>query len=105
MSTRTFALPLVAAGVTAALMIAATPFAFGSDDVPGPATHRIQYSPYPEKNFPNRVYFGDTHMHTSYSADAGMIGNTLGPDDASLPGRLTSSWSPITRRTSASLRC
>ncbi|MDH5175396.1 MAG: DUF3604 domain-containing protein [Gammaproteobacteria bacterium] len=82
MSTRTFVLPLLAAAVTAALMIAATPFVFASDDVPGPPTHKIQYSPYPEKNFPNRVYFGDTHLHTSYSADAGMIGNTLGPDEA-----------------------
>ena len=40
------------------------------------------YSPYPEQNFPNRVFFGDTHLHTSYSADAGMIGNKLGPDEA-----------------------
>ena len=40
------------------------------------------YSPYPEQNFPNRVFFGDAHLHTSYSADAGMIGNTLGPDEA-----------------------
>jgi hypothetical protein len=46
------------AAVTAALMIAATPVASASDDVPGPATHRIRYSPYPEENFPNRVYFG-----------------------------------------------
>jgi hypothetical protein len=42
----------------------------------------IQYSPYPDEDFPNNVYFGDTHLHTSYSADAGMIGNTLGPDEA-----------------------
>ena len=42
------------------------------------------YSPYPEQNFPNRVFFGDAHLHTSYSADAGMIGNTLGPDEAYL---------------------
>ena len=42
----------------------------------------IQYSPYPEEDFPNNVYFGDTHLHTSYSADAGMIGNTLGPEEA-----------------------
>lgn len=40
------------------------------------------YSPYPEQNFPNRVFFGDTHLHTSYSTDAGMVGNTLGPDEA-----------------------
>ena len=82
MSRRVFAVRPLAAALTTALMIVATPFAFASDDVPGPATHRIQYSPYPEKNFPNRVYFGDTHLHTSYSADAGMIGNTLGPDEA-----------------------
>lgn len=40
------------------------------------------YSPYPQQNFPNRVFFGDTHLHTSYSTDAGMVGNTLGPDEA-----------------------
>ena len=42
----------------------------------------MKYSPYPEQNFPNRVFFGDTHLHTSYSTDAGMIGNRLGPEDA-----------------------
>lgn len=40
------------------------------------------YSPYPEENFPNQVFFGDTHLHTSYSTDAGMFGNTLGPEEA-----------------------
>jgi len=40
------------------------------------------YSPYPEQNFPNTVYFGDTHLHTSYSVDAGMAGNKVGPEDA-----------------------
>jgi hypothetical protein len=40
------------------------------------------YSPYPEQTFPNRVYFGDTHLHTSYSTDAGMAGQKLGPEDA-----------------------
>jgi hypothetical protein len=36
------------------------------------------YGPYPD----NRVLFGDTHLHTSYSTDAGMRGITLGPEDA-----------------------
>ena len=45
------------------------------------------YSPYVERtmsdaNFAEGVYFGDTHVHTSYSADAGMLGNTLGPEEA-----------------------
>ncbi len=40
------------------------------------------YSPYPEQTFPNRVLFGDTHLHTSYSTDAGMAGQTVGPEDA-----------------------
>ena len=33
-------------------------------------------------NLYNDVYWGDTHLHTSYSTDAGMIGNTLGPEEA-----------------------
>ena len=53
-----------------------------AQDVPGPADKKIIYSPYPAKTFPNRVYFGDTHLHTSYSADAGMAGAIVGPEDA-----------------------
>lgn len=40
-------------------------------DVPPPSDKKVEYSPYPEKTFPNQVYFGDTHLHTSYSTDAG----------------------------------
>jgi len=40
------------------------------------------YSPYANPKHAQRVYFGDLHLHTSYSADAGMIGNTLGPAEA-----------------------
>ena len=52
------------------------------EDVPGVFPADRSYSPYPEQEFPNQVFFGDTHLHTSYSADAGMVGNTLGPDQA-----------------------
>ena len=45
------------------------------------------YSPYVARtatnaNFAEGVYWGDTHLHTSYSTDAGMLGNTLGPEEA-----------------------
>ena len=49
------------------------------DDFKAP---KKEYSPYVGDYFPNRVYFGDTHLHTSWSTDAGMIGATLGPDEA-----------------------
>ena len=41
-----------------------------------------QYSPYLRHDYPDRVFFGDTHVHTSYSTDAGMTGNRLGPEEA-----------------------
>lgn len=40
------------------------------------------YSPYAGRNFPTRPLFGDTHLHTSLSLDAGMTGCILGPEDA-----------------------
>jgi hypothetical protein len=46
------------------------------------AGEKTEYSPYLDDHFPNQVYFGDTHLHTSYSADAGFVGTTLGPDEA-----------------------
>jgi len=41
-----------------------------------------EYSPYLDRGYPDRVYFGDTHLHTAYSTDAGMFGTRLGPDEA-----------------------
>ena len=43
-----------------------------------------KYSPFVDVDYPNQVFFGDTHCHTSFSTDAGMLGNKLGPDDAYL---------------------
>ncbi len=40
------------------------------------------YSPYAGRNFPTRPFFGDTHLHTSFSFDAGAFGARLGPKDA-----------------------
>lgn len=41
-----------------------------------------EYSPNLSADYPDSVYFGDTHLHTSYSVDAGMIGDRLGPEEA-----------------------
>ncbi|MEY9558460.1 DUF3604 domain-containing protein [Sinorhizobium fredii] len=40
------------------------------------------YSPYVGRDFPTRPFFGDTHLHTSFSMDAGAFGARLGPTDA-----------------------
>lgn len=40
------------------------------------------YSPYAGRNFPTRPFFGDTHLHTSFSMDAGAFGARLGPREA-----------------------
>jgi hypothetical protein len=48
-----------------------------SDLYPGKA-----YSPYAERGFPDRVYWGDTHLHTGLSVDAGLFGARLGLEEA-----------------------
>ena len=40
------------------------------------------FSPYAGRNFPTEVYWGDTHLHTSQSMDAGAFGVRLMPEDA-----------------------
>ena len=40
------------------------------------------YSPYADRAFPTRPLFGDTHVHTALSADAGGGGTTLLPRDS-----------------------
>lgn len=40
------------------------------------------YSPYAGRNFPTRPFFGDTHLHTGFSMDAGAAGARLTPNDA-----------------------
>ena len=40
------------------------------------------YSPYAGKNFPTKVLWGDTHLHTKLSLDARAFGVTLGPEEA-----------------------
>jgi len=44
---------------------------------------RKEFSPYANRGrYPTNVYFGDTHLHTALSMDAGTFGNRLGLDEA-----------------------
>jgi len=40
------------------------------------------YSPYAQRSFPTFPLWGDTHLHTALSMDAGLFGNRLGPREA-----------------------
>lgn len=40
------------------------------------------YSPYVGETFPKNVYWGDTHLHTSNSFDAGFANFRVGPEEA-----------------------
>ncbi len=40
------------------------------------------YSPYAGRNFPERPLWGDSHLHTNLSMDAGLFGNRLAPTEA-----------------------
>jgi len=50
--------------------------------LPDARADRDHYSPYVNDAYPDKVFYGDTHLHTAYSTDAGLFGNILGPDDA-----------------------
>jgi hypothetical protein len=67
-----------------ALAFSQTDISPTADDV---AKKEKTYSPFVERternsDFTEGVYWGDTHLHTRYSSDSGMIGNRLGPDEA-----------------------
>jgi len=71
-----------------ALVAVAAATAFAQDPVPAekglenafkPQKH---FSPYAGRNFPTRPYWGDTHLHTALSMDAGAFGARLLPVDA-----------------------
>ncbi len=77
--TSTFALGLIAASLTANAQI--PPPKDPSDLLSGSYTGK-SYSPYAGRSFPTFPLWGDTHLHTGNSFDAGAFGNRLTPADA-----------------------
>ncbi|HET7452920.1 MAG TPA: DUF3604 domain-containing protein [Thermoanaerobaculia bacterium] len=75
--------PLAVAAMAAALVrpVFAQEEPPDEKNLPAPAT-RADYSPYAGHDYPTRVLWGDTHLHTSVSVDAGAFGCTLGPEEA-----------------------
>lgn len=70
---------LLGSGVHAQDSTVGTDFAVDRDNAP---VLQKNYSPFVGDDYPDRVFWGDTHLHTSYSYDAGLVGNTLGPAEA-----------------------
>ena len=80
---------LVRACLTIVLVGAALPSAVaqdaGSHDKAAVAKafpDKPPYSPYAGRSYPVRPLFGDTHLHTGFSFDAGAFGARLNPKDA-----------------------
>jgi hypothetical protein len=60
------------------------PSAIAQDIRPRPGDvsgETAQFSPYAGREFPTRVFFGETHLHTAVSVDAGTM-NRVGQEDA-----------------------
>jgi len=67
-----------------AIVLAAPSFGQSAEKSSGTKSFRKTdaYSPYAGWNYARQVYWGDTHLHTGWSVDAGAFGATLSPEEA-----------------------
>ena len=73
--------------VAAALCLAGPAFAHDAGSMDKATLEKVHpskpvYSPYAGRTFPTLPLFGDTHLHTAFSMDAGAFGARLTPKDA-----------------------
>ena len=76
-----FALPSLALVLVAGPLVAQEPLP-PTEGLVGAFPSQKHFSPYAGRNFPTQVYWGDTHLHTALSMDAGAFGARLTPVDA-----------------------
>ncbi len=78
-------------GFIVAVLVASLTATAGSAQIPPPGAGKDgvaqrytgrSYSPYAERDFADQVYWGDTHLHTSFSMDAGAFGDRLAHEPA-----------------------
>jgi hypothetical protein len=74
-------------GITVLALLLAAPASFAqmpppTEDDAHAFPAQNHYSPYAGRGFPTNVYWGDTHLHTGMSMDAGAFGARLMPEDA-----------------------
>ncbi len=77
---------ILSSAVTAAVLVvtagpAAAQFKPTAESLSGLYAGKV-YSPYAQRRFPSRPLWGDTHLHTGLSVDAGLFGARLGLDEA-----------------------
>jgi hypothetical protein len=70
-------LAIVAITMLAVVQAGAQEFHINKEDIPAKGK---EYSPFVGDHFPTRPLFGDTHLHTSWSVDAGVLGAILRQD-------------------------
>ncbi|CUH48776.1 DUF3604 domain-containing protein [Ruegeria atlantica] len=56
--------------------------AISKDRLAGVVSKEPDYSPWAGRNYPTKPLWGDTHLHSGASFDAGAAGATVGPRDA-----------------------
>jgi len=80
--TRLLLTTVCAGALTLALPAAAQDAGTPTADLLNNAYTGKVYSPYAKRGFPERPLWGDSHLHTNLSMDAGLFGNRLPPRDA-----------------------